>query len=69
MGSSEAQRSGIGGGRIHALLKFDITAALEPSGPQEIVVSVWDPTGQGDQPRGKQVLNPHFGSAWRVRRT
>ena len=24
-------------------------------GPQEIVVSVWDPTDEGEQPRGKQV--------------
>ena len=37
---------------------FDITSALTPSGPQEIVVSAWDPTDQGDQPRGRQVLNP-----------
>jgi len=38
---------------------FDITDALKPDGPQEIVVSVWDPTNQGPQPRGKQVLRPH----------
>ena len=38
---------------------FDITNALKPSGsPQEIVVSVYDPTDTGDQPLGKQVLQP-----------
>jgi hypothetical protein len=37
---------------------FDITDALKPSGEQEVVVSVWDPTDRGSQPRGKQVLNP-----------
>lgn len=37
---------------------FDITDALEPSGDQELVVSVWDPTDRGSQPRGKQVLDP-----------
>jgi CubicO group peptidase (beta-lactamase class C family) len=36
----------------------DITRALTPSGPQEIVVSVWDPTDTGAQPRGKQVSKP-----------
>jgi hypothetical protein len=41
---------------------FDITDALKPSGPQEIVVRVWDPTDTGPQPRGKQVLKPH--SIW-----
>ena len=38
---------------------FDITHALRPAGPQEIVVSVWDPTDAGTQPRGKQVRRPH----------
>lgn len=38
---------------------FDITEALKPSGPQEIVVAVWDPTDAGYQPRGKQIRNPH----------
>jgi hypothetical protein len=38
---------------------FDVTDALRDSGPQEIVVAVWDPTDQGEQPRGKQVLDPH----------
>jgi len=37
---------------------FDITDALRPSGDQELVVSVWDPTDRGDQPRGKQVGEP-----------
>jgi len=35
---------------------IDITDALRKEGPQEIVVSVWDPTDTGYQPRGKQVL-------------
>jgi beta-galactosidase/beta-glucuronidase len=38
---------------------FDISDALNPDGVQEIVVSVWDPTDAGPQPRGKQVRNPH----------
>ncbi len=38
---------------------FDITDAVKPNGAQEIVVSVWDPTDAGDQPRGKQVLKPN----------
>ena len=38
---------------------LDITDALKPSGSQEIVVSVWDPTDSaGGQPHGKQVLRP-----------
>jgi len=37
---------------------FDITNALENAGKQEIVLSVWDPTDAGSQPRGKQVRNP-----------
>lgn len=37
---------------------FDITDALNPSGEQEIVVSVWDPTDAGPQARGKQVNKP-----------
>ena len=41
---------------------FDITAALKPSGAQEIVVSVWDPSDAGPQPRGKQVSKPR--SIW-----
>src|SRR5262245_54965043 len=41
---------------------FDITGALTPSGPQELIARVWDPTDKGPQPRGKQVLNPR--SIW-----
>ncbi|CAN5220433.1 glycoside hydrolase family 2 TIM barrel-domain containing protein [soil metagenome] len=37
---------------------FDITEQLNRSGKQEIVVSVWDPTSEGTQPRGKQVVKP-----------
>jgi hypothetical protein len=37
---------------------FDVTEALKPDGPQELIVKVFDPTDQGDQPRGKQVLKP-----------
>lgn len=36
---------------------FDVTRYLR-KGEQELVVSVWDPTDQGMQARGKQVLNP-----------
>ncbi len=38
---------------------FDITEALVPGDSQEIVLAVWDPTDRGEQPRGKQVLDPH----------
>ncbi|MBX3745851.1 MAG: DUF4965 domain-containing protein [Verrucomicrobiae bacterium] len=38
---------------------FDITEALRPTGPQELVVAVWDPSDAGYQPRGKQVREPH----------
>jgi hypothetical protein len=38
---------------------FDITSALKPTGTQELVVGVWDPTDKGTQPRGKQINNPH----------
>ncbi len=37
---------------------FDITDALKDKGDQEIVLSVWDPTNAGSQPRGKQVVKP-----------
>lgn len=40
---------------------FDITRFLR-KGSQEIVVSVWDPSDDGPQPRGKQVKKPH--SIW-----
>ncbi|TXT22281.1 MAG: beta-galactosidase/beta-glucuronidase, partial [Planctomycetota bacterium] len=38
---------------------FDITDTLKPSGEQELVVAVSDPTDGSFQPRGKQVRNPH----------
>jgi hypothetical protein len=37
---------------------FDVTDAIKKDGPNELVVSVWDPTNDGPQPRGKQVKNP-----------
>ncbi|MBA7521754.1 Beta-galactosidase [subsurface metagenome] len=37
---------------------FDITEFLNSRGSQEIIISVWDPTDEGTQPRGKQVNNP-----------
>jgi hypothetical protein len=37
---------------------LDITEALRPEGGQELVVSVWDPSDAGTQPRGKQVRRP-----------
>ncbi|HEX6964028.1 MAG TPA: glycoside hydrolase family 2 TIM barrel-domain containing protein, partial [Lacipirellula sp.] len=37
---------------------FDITDALK-DGENELVVCVEDPTDEGGQPRGKQILNPH----------
>jgi beta-galactosidase/beta-glucuronidase len=36
----------------------DITSALK-KGTQQIAVHVWDPTDEGPQPRGKQVIDPH----------
>jgi beta-galactosidase/beta-glucuronidase len=39
---------------------LDITGALRSGeSPQELTVSVWDPTDAGQQPRGKQVRKPH----------
>jgi hypothetical protein len=38
---------------------FDITDALKPDGPQELVVSVWDPAHTGTQPHGKQCLGAY----------
>jgi len=46
----------------YARFSFDITDALKPSGTQELVVSVWDPTDKSHQARGKQVTEPH--SIW-----
>jgi len=37
---------------------FDITKNSKGSGEQELVVSVWDPSDKGFQPRGKQVSEP-----------
>jgi len=37
---------------------FDITSVLKP-GRQDIVLSVWDPSDDGPQPRGKQINSPH----------
>ena len=37
---------------------LDITDALKPTGPQDLTVSVLDPTDTGTQPRGKQVNRP-----------
>lgn len=41
---------------------FDVTDALDLSRINELVVSVWDPTDAGTQPRGKQVRKP--GGIW-----
>ncbi len=41
---------------------FDITDSLRRRGDQEIIVSVWDPSDGGTQPRGKQVSKPR--SIW-----
>ncbi|MFZ4861258.1 glycoside hydrolase family 2 protein [Sphingobacterium sp. Mn56C] len=38
---------------------FDITAALQKGDKQLLQVRVWDPTSDGPQPRGKQIVNPH----------
>lgn len=37
---------------------FDISPYLDERGVQEITVSVWDPTDEYHQPRGKQKLHP-----------
>ncbi|WP_158800162.1 glycoside hydrolase family 2 protein [Pedobacter sp. L105] len=34
---------------------FDVTAFVKKGGKQELVISVWDPTDEGPQPRGKQL--------------
>ena len=41
---------------------LDVTGALKPGAAQDLVVSAWDPTDRGPQPRGKQVLRPR--SIW-----
>jgi beta-galactosidase/beta-glucuronidase len=40
-----------------AAFTFDITAALI-SGENKLIVKAWDPTSNGEQPRGKQAYNP-----------
>lgn len=42
-----------------APFSFDISNYLKASGPQKLVVRVWDPTNKGYQPIGKQTLDPH----------
>lgn len=37
---------------------FDITAALDGKGNNQLKVKVWDPTDKGYQPRGKQIGTP-----------
>lgn len=37
---------------------FDITPFIKKGRKQELVLSVWDPTDEGPQPRGKQVRKP-----------
>ncbi len=41
---------------------FDVTDALAEGAEHELIVSVWDPTDAGTQPRGKQVNRP--GGIW-----
>jgi beta-galactosidase/beta-glucuronidase len=38
---------------------FNITQFLKKGTKQDIVIGVWDPTNEGPQPNGKQVINPH----------
>lgn len=42
----------------YAPFSFDITPCLRSSGPQKLVVRVWDPGDKGFQPRGKQTSSP-----------
>lgn len=37
---------------------FDVSDAVVPGKRHDLVVSVWDPSDSGTQPRGKQVLKP-----------
>jgi beta-galactosidase/beta-glucuronidase len=41
---------------------FEISAHLSEEGKNELIVAVWDPTDEGTQERGKQVLEP--GMIW-----
>ena len=38
---------------------FDITDVVNPIGDNELIVTAWDPTDAGTQPRGKQVRKPN----------
>ncbi|MCX6927503.1 MAG: beta-galactosidase [Verrucomicrobia bacterium] len=38
---------------------FDITDAVDRTGVNELLVTAWDPTDAGTQPRGKQVRKPN----------
>ena len=40
-----------------AAFSFDLTDYLR-AGANELLLSVWDPTSAGEQPRGKQILDP-----------
>lgn len=42
-----------------APFSFDITSFITKNDKQEIKISVWDPTDDGPQPRGKQVKKPN----------
>lgn len=46
----------------YAPFSFNITPFLKAGGEQNLVVSVWDPTNDGPQPRGKQIKKPE--SIW-----
>jgi beta-galactosidase/beta-glucuronidase len=37
---------------------MDITTLLNKSGEQDLTISVWDPSDEGPQPHGKQVVHP-----------
>lgn len=41
---------------------FDLTDALKKGSKQQLTVRVWDPTDEGPQPHGKQVVKP--GGIW-----
>lgn len=38
---------------------FDISPYLRSGAHQEVTIGVWDPTDEGAQPNGKQVVRPH----------
>jgi beta-galactosidase/beta-glucuronidase len=42
----------------YTAFSIDITNYVGADGPNELVVSVWDPSDRGVQPRGKQVRDP-----------